>query len=95
MVKPSHEEEIPRKEEPTTLTVEENLLAALLGANEALLEALRVHDDLENMALEKEAEEWSGKGVGVDYAVSANLMCILDAFSMFAPLVKGTPAGCR
>jgi hypothetical protein len=48
-------------EEPVQLTTQEQLLAALLGANEALLEALRVYDDLERLALERRAEERSRK----------------------------------
>jgi hypothetical protein len=95
VVNTSHDEEIPGKDEPTALTVEENLLAALLGANEALLEALRVHDDLENMALEKEAEEWSRKGGGADSAVSASLLLIIDVFSMSAPLGTSTQRNTR
>ena len=42
---------------PTELTVEEELLAALLEANEVLVSALRVYEDLERVAIEREAEE--------------------------------------
>lgn len=53
-------------ESPTALTVEEELLAALLAANEALLEALRLYDDLERVAVEREAEEISRRDVRMD-----------------------------
>lgn len=40
------------------MTAEEQLLAALLAANQELLEAFRVYDDLERLALaEKEERE--------------------------------------
>ncbi|KAI0789425.1 hypothetical protein C8Q75DRAFT_765583 [Abortiporus biennis] len=41
------------------LTQEEQLLAALLSANEELTEALKIYDDLERMKVEKETEERS------------------------------------
>ena len=53
-------------ESPTELTVEEELLAALLVANEALLEALRLYDDLERVAIERETEELSRRDVRMD-----------------------------
>ncbi|EPS98820.1 hypothetical protein FOMPIDRAFT_1037243 [Fomitopsis schrenkii] len=43
------------------LTQEEQLLAALLAANEDLMEALRLYDDLERVGIEREAEERSRK----------------------------------
>lgn len=46
-------------ETPLQLTIEEQLLADLLGANEDLLEALRSYDDLKRLLIEKEAEERS------------------------------------
>jgi hypothetical protein len=49
--------------------VEEELLAALLESNEALLEALRVYDDLERLAVEREAEEISRRDVRMDRRV--------------------------
>jgi hypothetical protein len=45
-------------------------LAALLEANEALLEALRVYDDLDRLAAEREAEEISRRDVRMDRRVS-------------------------
>ncbi|KZT03333.1 uncharacterized protein LAESUDRAFT_684169 [Laetiporus sulphureus 93-53] len=43
------------------LTQEEQLLAALLAANEELMSALRQYDDLERVGIEREAEERSKK----------------------------------
>jgi hypothetical protein len=40
--------------DPPGVTTEERLLAALLGANEDLLEALRMYDDLQRMVSETE-----------------------------------------
>ncbi|EGN94845.1 hypothetical protein SERLA73DRAFT_187914 [Serpula lacrymans var. lacrymans S7.3] len=51
---------------PVESTVEEDLLAALLAANESLLEALRVYDDLERIAFERVAEERSRREVRLD-----------------------------
>ena len=59
----SRDDEAPREEE--------ELLAALLESNEALLEALRVYDDLERLAVEREAEEISRRDVRMDRRVSA------------------------
>ena len=57
---------------PTELTVEEELLAALLEANEVLVSALRVYEDLERVAIEREAEEISKRDVRIDRSVSAS-----------------------
>lgn len=51
------------------LTPEEQLLADLLAANEELMEALRVYDDLERVGLEREAEERSRKEIRMDRSV--------------------------
>jgi hypothetical protein len=59
------------EEAPHELTVEEDLLAALLESNEALLEALRVYDDLERLAVEREAEEISRRDVKMDRRVGS------------------------
>jgi hypothetical protein len=61
------------EEAPQELTVEENLLAALLESNEALLEALRVYDDLERLAEERAAEEISRRDVRMDRRVGASI----------------------
>lgn len=55
---------------PDELTTEEELLAALLDANEALVAALRMHDDLARVATERATEEKSRKEVKMDRRVS-------------------------
>ncbi|KIJ60449.1 hypothetical protein HYDPIDRAFT_139136 [Hydnomerulius pinastri MD-312] len=51
---------------PAEPTVEEKLLAALLDANEALLSALRMYDDLARIAVEKATEEKSRRETKMD-----------------------------
>ncbi len=46
--------------------MEENLLAALLGANAEIVEALKQYDDLERVGMEREAEELSRRDVRMD-----------------------------
>ncbi|KJA13530.1 hypothetical protein HYPSUDRAFT_122179, partial [Hypholoma sublateritium FD-334 SS-4] len=46
---------------PTELTIEEQLLAALLGANAELMEALQQYEDMERVAMERKAEDRSRK----------------------------------
>ena len=58
------------------LTPEEGLLVALLGANEALTEALRLYEDLERVAQEKEAEEISRRDTRMDRRVSSSKFSI-------------------
>lgn len=53
-------------EDAPGLTVEEQLLAALLNANEELTEALRLYDDLERVKIEREAERRSKKETRMD-----------------------------
>jgi hypothetical protein len=51
---------LPALDEPSVeLTTQEQLLAALLEANETLLEALRVYNDLERVANENQVKERS------------------------------------
>lgn len=47
-------------------TVEEQLLAALLSANQELTDALRVYEDLERVKIEREAERRSRKETRMD-----------------------------
>lgn len=62
----------PREEDaPHESTMEEELLAALLDSNESLVEALRVYDDLERLAVEREAVEISRRDVRMDRRVGA------------------------
>ncbi|KAI0351610.1 hypothetical protein OH77DRAFT_1429431 [Trametes cingulata] len=58
----------PKKErsESEHLTTEEKLLAAILAANEELLEALRQYDDLERVGIERDAQERSKKETRMD-----------------------------
>ena len=56
------------------LTTEEKLLAAILRANEELLEALRLYDDLERVGIERDAEERSKREVRMDRSVSTGTM---------------------
>jgi hypothetical protein len=51
---------------PDELTAEEELLAALLDANEALMAALQMYDDLARVATERATEEKSKKEVRMD-----------------------------
>jgi hypothetical protein len=52
------------------LTVEEELLAALVATDEALQESLRVYDDMELVARERQAEELSQRFVSTGRKVS-------------------------
>ena len=58
-----------RPESPVELTTEEQLLAALLEANETLLSVLRVYDDVERIGQERETEERSKHEVRIDRSV--------------------------
>ncbi|KAH9948467.1 hypothetical protein B0H21DRAFT_733432 [Amylocystis lapponica] len=53
-------------EHAADMTTEEQLLAALLAANEDLMEALRVYDDLERVGIERDAQERSKKETRID-----------------------------
>ena len=59
---------------PDAHTVEEELLAELLAANQENMEALRAHDEMEQMALaereEREVQERSRKETRLDRTVS-------------------------
>jgi hypothetical protein len=45
--------------DPSELTVEEQLLAALLISNEELVESLRMYDDWERVGFETDVDQWS------------------------------------
>lgn len=45
--------------DPSELTVEEQLLAALLISNEELVESLRMYDDWERVGIETDVHQWS------------------------------------
>lgn len=65
---------------PVEQTVEEQLLAALLAANEQLLEALRVYEDLERVAMERKAEDRSRRDVRMDRQVQWTQMISVILF---------------
>ena len=52
------------------LTIEEELLAALLSANQELTDALRVYEDLERVKIERDTERRSKKETRMDPRVS-------------------------
>lgn len=56
-------------ESPVAVTVEEELLAALLAANAELIEALQQYEDLERVAMERKAELRSRKDTRMDRRV--------------------------
>lgn len=60
---------------PIPTSKEEELLAALLAANQELLEAFKIYDDLERLGVaeqeEREVEERSRKEIRLDRTVSA------------------------
>jgi hypothetical protein len=58
------------EESPVELTPEEQLLGALLEANEALTSVLRVYEDIERIGIEREAMERSRQETRLDRSVS-------------------------
>lgn len=70
---------------PDQLTVEEELLAALLDANEALVGALRIYDDLARVATERATEEKSKREVRMDRRVGFNLDSCLGRIQIRSP----------
>ena len=52
------------------LTAEEQLLGALLEANEALISVLRVYDEIERVGIERETMERSRQETRLDRSVS-------------------------
>lgn len=60
---------------PFHATMEEELLAALFAADEALQEALTVHDDFQRIAEERRVDETSGHFVRTDRKVSYSFDC--------------------
>lgn len=59
---------------PVELTMEEQLLAALLAANAELLEALKQWDDLNRVAIERKVEDRSKREVRMDRRVSLRFL---------------------
>jgi len=58
------------EDSPVELTLEEQLLGALLEANESLTSVLRMYDDIERIGIEREALERSRQEVRLDRSVS-------------------------
>lgn len=58
---PDHQEPsiLDLNKDPSELTVEEQLLAALLISNEELVESLRMYDDWERVGFETDTRQWS------------------------------------
>jgi len=56
------------------LTLEEQLLGALLEANESLTSVLRMYDDIERIGIEREALERSRQEVRLDRSVSDHVI---------------------
>ena len=52
------------------VTTEEQLLADLLGANEELIESMRMYDDLQRLRGDREAEERSRQDIRMNAMVS-------------------------
>lgn len=65
------------EESPVELTPEEQLLGALLEANEALTSVLRVYDDIERIGIERETVERSRQEIRLDRSVGFMSCCII------------------
>ena len=63
------------EDSPVELTPEEQLLGAILEANEALTSVLRVYDDIERIGIEREAVERSRQETRLDRSVGFVLCC--------------------
>lgn len=59
--------------DPSELTVEEQLLAALLIANEELVESLRMYDDWERIGFETDLDQW-GQNNGIKRQIGVRLL---------------------
>ena len=70
--KPYHEQGS-GEESPVELTPEEYLLGTLLEANEALTSVLRVHDDIDRIGIEREAQKRSRQEILLDRSVGSVL----------------------
>lgn len=67
------------------LTLEEELLAALLASNEELTEALKMYEDLERVGIERETEARSRKETRIDRNVSdLTYMTLARAFMLLS-----------
>ncbi|KAH7911794.1 hypothetical protein BJ138DRAFT_1005899 [Hygrophoropsis aurantiaca] len=85
----AHGESSPNSDDsPSEATVEEDLLAALLGANEVLFEALRMYDEFELLAVEKATEERSRREMRLGRQVGN---CSIDSQYFDEPIAFGSP----
>jgi hypothetical protein len=66
----------------TDLTKEEKLLAALLNANEELIEVFRIYDELEKMALTEMDEREAAKRSMVETKLDRTVCCLDDSLDM-------------
>ena len=73
--KPHRNKQSSEEESPVELTPEEQLLGALLEANESLTSVLRVYDDIERIGIEREAMERSRQETRLDRSVGFVLLC--------------------
>jgi hypothetical protein len=73
--KPHRNKQGSEEESPVELTLEEQLLGALLEANESLTSVLRVYDDIERIGIEREAVERSRQETRLDRSVGFVLLC--------------------
>ena len=73
--KPHRNKQGSEEESPVELTPEEQLLGALLEANESLTSVLRVYDDIERIGIEREAVERSRQETRLDRSVGFVLLC--------------------
>ena len=73
--------------DPSELTVEEQLLAALLISNEELVESLRMYDDWERVGFETDADQWS-QSDEIKRQIKARLF-YSDSLVPNAPLARG------
>jgi hypothetical protein len=58
--------------DPSELTVEEQLLAALLISNEELVESLRMYDDWERIGFQTDVDQW-GQSDGIKKQIEVRL----------------------
>ncbi|KAK7695193.1 hypothetical protein QCA50_002383 [Cerrena zonata] len=88
-----HVNSVASEPEDRTLTVEEQLLAALLSANQELTDALRVYDDLERVKIEREAERRSKKETRMNPRQKPPVENTNSSGSVGRPLSTYTPNG--
>lgn len=79
--------------DPSELTVEEQLLAALLISNEELVESLRMYDDWERIGFGNDADQWgSSDGIKSQIEVQLPFRCCLLPDTLAAQRHKIRPS---